>query len=63
MSVSSIFQHLWLDPRDAIIEVTTNGCDVVVKIGADCTFMTLNQFAELKYQVNKFDVKEVKASD
>ena len=57
MSISTCFQHIW--DKDVELSVTTNLEDVVVKIGSVCTFMTPNQFAELKYKVNKFDVKEV----
>ena len=55
----STIQHL---ESDEWIRVGVSGNvygDVVVDIGGVTTFMTLLQFAQLKYNVNKFDVKEV----
>ena len=55
----SVFQHL---EKEDWIRVVIGGNvygDVVVDLGGVTTFITLLQFAQLKYEVNKFDVKEV----
>jgi len=56
-------EHMDVDPN-FVVEMGGLGNNlVVVDIGDTTTFMTLVQFAQLKYLVNKFFVKEVKKDD
>ena len=56
----SMFQHVDRDEEVWMQVKGNNHGNVVVDIGGVTTFMTPLQFAQLKYVVNKFDVKEVK---